>query len=93
MFGALEALIGVHYFTDILRKIVRMCEQCVPGRIFRPGNEAMRLDALHLSYPVLREMRSSCVSSEEFQPSILGQRGIWSKALSLRQRLANIVPS
>ena len=43
MFGALEALIGVHkpnYFTDILRKIVRMCEQCVPGRIFRPGNEA-----------------------------------------------------
>ena len=24
----------------ILRKIVRMCEQCVPGRIFRPGNEA-----------------------------------------------------
>ena len=43
MFGALEALIGVHkpnYFTDILRKILRMCEQCVPGRIFRPGNEA-----------------------------------------------------
>jgi len=46
MFGALEALIGVHkpnYFTDSLRNIVRMCEQCVPGRIFRPGNEAMEL--------------------------------------------------
>ena len=43
MFGALEALIGVHkpnYFTDILRKIVCMRKQCVPGRIFRPGNEA-----------------------------------------------------
>ena len=25
----------------ILRKIVRMCEQCVPGRIFRPGNGAI----------------------------------------------------
>ena len=24
----------------ILRNIVRMCEQCVPGRIFRPGNRA-----------------------------------------------------
>ena len=42
-FGTLEALIGVHkstYFTEILRKIVCMCKQCVPGRIFRPGNEA-----------------------------------------------------
>ena len=51
MFGALEALIGVHkhnYFTDILRKIVRMCEQCVPGRIFRPGNEAKDGDAAAL---------------------------------------------
>ena len=46
MFGALDALIGVHkpnYFTDILRKIVRMCQQCVPGRTFRPGNEASKL--------------------------------------------------
>ena len=24
----------------ILRKIVHMCEQCVPGRIIRPGNKA-----------------------------------------------------
>ena len=24
-----------------LRKIVHMCKQCVPGRIFRPGNEAI----------------------------------------------------
>ena len=32
----------------ILRKIVRMCEQCVPGRIFRPGNEAkLKPIALH----------------------------------------------
>ena len=41
MFSALEALIGVHkpnYFTDFLRKILRMCKQCVPGRIL--GNEA-----------------------------------------------------
>ena len=42
-FGALEALIGVqkpNYFTKILRKSARMCKQCVPGRIFRHGNEA-----------------------------------------------------
>ena len=24
-----------NYSTEILRKVVRMCEQCVPGRIFR----------------------------------------------------------
>ena len=29
----------------ILRKIVRMCEQCVPGRIFRPGKEARDYEA------------------------------------------------
>ena len=28
----------------ILRKIVRMCEQCVPGRIFRPGNGARLIE-------------------------------------------------
>ena len=43
------------------------------------------------SYPVLCEIRSSCASSEEFQPSDLGQRGVRSK--DLRQRLANIAPS
>ena len=29
-----------NYFTENLRKVVRMREQFVPGRIFRPGNEA-----------------------------------------------------
>ena len=41
--GALEASIGVQkpdFFTEILRKSVRMCEQCVPGRLVRYGNES-----------------------------------------------------
>ena len=51
--------------------------------------QAKRLDTLHLTYPVLRQIRSSCASNDEFQ-KVLWQRGVRSKPL--RQNLTDIVP-
>jgi len=52
----LEALIGVdkpNYFTEILRKVVRMCEQCVQAVFFGLWNEARTESTTHAMIIVL----------------------------------------